>query len=77
MRMFTSYHLPNVSECVNTGKVNDRRFRTRQHKVISLACIFKLEYPLSDRLCGLVARVPGYRSRGPGSIPGATGFSEK
>jgi hypothetical protein len=31
----------------------------------------------SDRLCGLVVRVPGYRSRGPGSIPGATRFSEK
>jgi hypothetical protein len=30
-----------------------------------------------DRLCGLVIRVPGYRSRGPGSIPGATTFSEK
>jgi hypothetical protein len=30
-----------------------------------------------DRLCGLVVRVPGYRSRGPGSIPGATTFSEK
>jgi hypothetical protein len=30
-----------------------------------------------DRLCGLVFRVPGYRSRGPGSIPGATRFSEK
>jgi hypothetical protein len=30
-----------------------------------------------DRLCGLVVRVPGYRSRGPGSIPGATGSSEK
>jgi hypothetical protein len=29
------------------------------------------------RLCGLVARVPGYRSRGLGSIPGATKFSEK
>jgi hypothetical protein len=28
-------------------------------------------------LCGLVARVPGCRSRGPGSIPGATTFSEK
>jgi hypothetical protein len=27
-----------------------------------------------DRLCVLVVRVPGYRSRGPGSIPGATGF---
>jgi hypothetical protein len=25
-----------------------------------------------DRLCGLVARVLGYRSRGPGSIPGTT-----
>jgi hypothetical protein len=28
-------------------------------------------------LCGLVFRVPGYRSRGPGSIPGAIRFSEK
>jgi hypothetical protein len=25
-------------------------------------------------LCGLVVRVPGYRSRGPGPIPGATKF---
>jgi hypothetical protein len=32
---------------------------------------------LSDRLCGLVVRVPGYRSRGRGSIPGAARFSEK
>jgi hypothetical protein len=31
----------------------------------------------TDRLCGLVVRVPGYRSRGPGSIPSATVFSEK
>jgi hypothetical protein len=34
-------------------------------------------YNLHDRLCGLGVRVPGYRSRGPGSIPGATRFSEK
>jgi hypothetical protein len=27
--------------------------------------------------CGLVVRVPGYTSRGPVSIPGATTFSEK
>jgi hypothetical protein len=27
--------------------------------------------------CGLVVRVPGYRSSGPGLIPGATRFSEK
>jgi hypothetical protein len=26
----------------------------------------------NDRLCGLVVRVLGYRSRGPGSIPGTT-----
>jgi hypothetical protein len=30
-----------------------------------------------DRRFGLVARVSGYRSRGPGSIPGASRFSEK
>jgi hypothetical protein len=30
-----------------------------------------------DRLCGLVVRVPGYKSRDPGSIPGTTRFSEK
>jgi hypothetical protein len=30
-----------------------------------------------DRLCGLVIRVPVYRSIGLGSIPGATRFSEK
>jgi hypothetical protein len=28
-------------------------------------------------LCGLVVRVPGYRPRGLGSIPGTTRFSEK
>jgi hypothetical protein len=30
-----------------------------------------------DSLCVLVVRVPGYRSRGPGSIPGTTRCSEK
>jgi hypothetical protein len=34
-----------------------------------------VEYP--DRLWGLVVRVLGYRSGGPGSIPGTTRFSEK
>jgi hypothetical protein len=31
----------------------------------------------SDRLCGIVVRVPGYRSKGPGSISGTTRLSEK
>jgi hypothetical protein len=32
---------------------------------------------IGDRLCGLLARVLGYRSGGPGSIPGTTRFSAK
>jgi hypothetical protein len=28
----------------------------------------------TDRLCGLVVKVSGYRYRGPGSIPGTTRF---
>jgi hypothetical protein len=32
---------------------------------------------IDDSLCGLVVIVPGYRSRGPVSIPGITRFSEK
>jgi hypothetical protein len=32
---------------------------------------------LIHRLCGLVVRVLGYRSGGPGSIPGTTRFSGK
>jgi hypothetical protein len=30
-----------------------------------------------DRLCGLVVRVLGYRSGGPGSIPGTTKKKKK
>jgi hypothetical protein len=36
-----------------------------------------INYFYKDRLCRLVVRVPGYRSRGLGSIPDATRFSEK
>jgi hypothetical protein len=38
---------------------------------------FCWELSLHDRLCGLVVRVLGYRSGGPGSIPGTTRFSRK
>jgi hypothetical protein len=33
---------------------------------------FYLYGRVADRLCGLLVTVPGYRSRGPGSIPGST-----
>jgi hypothetical protein len=39
--------------------------------------ISALFYWLKDRLCGVVVRVPGYRSREPSSIPDATRFSQK
>jgi hypothetical protein len=38
---------------------------------INTYCMFR------DRLCGLVVRVPGYRSGGPGSIPGTTRIKKK
>jgi hypothetical protein len=41
--------------------------------------LFNFEYitAAEEVFCGLVVRVPGYRSRSSGSIPGATRFSEK
>jgi hypothetical protein len=38
---------------------------------------YGLDVVTAYRLCGLVVRVPGYRFRGPDSIPGTTRFSEK
>jgi hypothetical protein len=47
-----------------------------EHQVHSNAFAYLPEYGQSDcgfdRLCGLVVRVLGYRSGGPGSIPGTT-----
>jgi hypothetical protein len=36
------------------------------------ALSFSAVIAITDRLCGLVVRVLGYRSGGPGSIPGTT-----
>jgi hypothetical protein len=46
---------------------------------LSLSLSFKNIYKSQfiDRFCDAVIRVPGYRSRGPGSITGATRFSER
>jgi hypothetical protein len=38
---------------------------------------FTFRIYLSIRTCGIVDRFPVYRSRGPGSIPSITRFSEK
>jgi hypothetical protein len=34
--------------------------------------VIAFDFLPADRLCGLVVRVRGYRSGGPGSIPGTT-----
>jgi hypothetical protein len=42
---------------------------------VTVFFLFSLNY--NDRLCGLAVRVLGYRSGGPGSIPGTTRKKEK
>jgi hypothetical protein len=47
-----------------------------QINIVTNLAIFLMFKRNIDRLCGLVVRVPGYRTTGQGSIPGAIGFSE-
>jgi hypothetical protein len=65
-----------------------KRWMSNVLRVATVRCLFGLKKKLvptlalseslqrcssnEDRLCGLVVRVLGYRSRGPGSIPGTT-----
>jgi hypothetical protein len=53
------------------------------HLCIQLKRVFSPQWEYYDSkllssvvVCGLVVRVPGYRSRGPGSIPRGIRFSE-
>jgi hypothetical protein len=54
-------------------------FSVQNITFVILSALFVIVNNVSgfDHLCGLVVRVPGHRSRGPGSIPGAPKFSEK
>jgi hypothetical protein len=72
--------------CVSCGNYVEVVRRNSRHleTVIQMSCtrwmlndIFSYSWASGDHLCGLVVRVPGYRSRGLGSIPGTTRFSEK
>jgi hypothetical protein len=42
--------------------------------LVKFSAKFEGSWLRRDRLCGLVVRVLGYRSGGPGSIPGTTRF---
>jgi hypothetical protein len=64
-------------------KDTDGKYAIRKRKIIFFgvpSCLMLYIVIASDstcdRLCGLVGRIPGYRSRDPDSIPGAIRFSE-
>jgi hypothetical protein len=59
---------------INTNVINRLRNIINTNIIIYLTNIIN---HLDGGLCGLAVTVPGYKSRGPGSIPGATRFSEK
>jgi hypothetical protein len=48
------------------------QFKSRHSNRLLRLIVFWVFSVLADRLCGLVVRVLGYRSGGPGSIPGTT-----
>jgi hypothetical protein len=78
-------------ECGAIGGMNGRGNRTTGRKLAPMSlCLPQIPLNLSlaqtrvaavesrrPTSCGLAVRVPGYRSRGLGSIPDATKFSEK
>jgi hypothetical protein len=49
----------------------------RVQKTLFIHVFYNIFVLNKGRLCGLVVRVPGYRSEILGSIPAATRFSEK
>jgi hypothetical protein len=67
----TSRYVPSDSTLYDHGNENLESY-------INLILAFKMAIDIyRDRLCGLVVRVPGYSSSGPGSVPGAIRFSDK
>jgi hypothetical protein len=64
-----SYFMPLLTYCILSI--------TQSHFIFLNSDLLRNNCVVMDHLCDLVVRAPGYRSRGPGSIPGATRFSEK
>jgi hypothetical protein len=55
-----------VLNCVHSNLCHSSCSTNAENRFLSL---FHFVAVMHDRHCGLVVRVPGYRSRGPGSIP--------
>jgi hypothetical protein len=58
-----------------TGAESNIHYHEENQEVYMV--FYRTTTTVADCLCGLVIGVPGYRSTGSGSIPGATRFSEK
>jgi hypothetical protein len=58
------------TDCKSIGKSKKKSTQEKSY-IIQLPNLL-WHYVMFDRLCGLVVRVLGYRSGGPGSIPGTT-----
>jgi hypothetical protein len=61
-----------ISPCCSRFKTHCRFFY-----FLFILFIYFFFFAICIRLCGLLVRVSGCRSRGPGSIPGSTRLSEK
>jgi hypothetical protein len=80
--LFLTPHLGSVSHCPPPQILNSLSLPklAAQPAALLFTAVMKMEaagcffYVIinADRLCGLVVRVLGYRSGGPGSIPGTT-----
>jgi hypothetical protein len=56
---------------------NMKKLNILNHVILDIIELISFLRALANCLCDLVVGVPGYRSRGPGSIPSAVRFSEK
>jgi hypothetical protein len=76
--IYADYNSAKLVYCINVleALLNYQHVAFTQFSYKDLSGISKVVSKV-DRLCGLVVRVPGNRSRGPGLIPRATRFDDK
>jgi hypothetical protein len=73
----TKYHSAPACLSINMILPRLQGYDSNSHRLERSWMILSRIIQNYDRLCGLVVRVSGYISRGPGFVPGASRFSEK
>jgi hypothetical protein len=56
--------------CLRAIVLKENKMKTTLHRKCTCSDLYIYIYIYIYRLCAVVLRVPGYKSRGPGSIPG-------